>query len=280
VADPIPLPVRIFLNDAAGNGWRDLLRTIKDGGKYVELDLSACTMADTEFDPGGDDTGESCITALVLPDAAESVKAGTTGTTGTGTLFRNFKALNSIQGGNIITVGAFAFGSNISSQKNTVLTTAEFPRAETIGRYAFAYCTALTTLSLESVITLEYMAFRGCAVLQELNLPHAETIGSEAFRNCTALEELYAPKAVSLGVSLFEGTGGATALTLTLGSPAPSLGYNSFGDPVAIVSETVYNKTVTIRIPAGAQGYDTAWKDKFKIGLYGKTPTYEEYTPE
>jgi hypothetical protein len=53
-----------------------------------------------------------------------------------------------------------------------------------------------------------------------------------------------------------------------------------FGTPAAIVSETVYGKSVTIKIPAGAEGYDTAWKDKFKIGLFGSTPAYEEYELE
>jgi hypothetical protein len=233
-----------------------------------------------EFDPGEADTGEAYVTALVLPDTAESIKAGTTGITGM--LFRNFRSLKSIRGDNIVTVGAFAFGSNITSQKNTALTTAEFPRAESIGRYAFAYHTALTSLNLESAITLESQVFRGCTALRELNLPHAETIGNEAFRNCTALETLYVPKAVSLGMGLFQGTSTAKALTITLGSPAPSLGDLMFGGGSGIVTETVGNKKVTVRIPTGAEGYDTAWKDKFKTGLSGnKTPpAYEEYTPE
>jgi hypothetical protein len=293
VADPIPLPVRIFLNDTAGNGWRDLLRTIKDGGKYVELDLSACTMTGTEFDPQENCTGESYVTALVLPDAAESTKAVVvTPEFIPGSLFGNFSALKSIRGDNIVTIGALAFGDtgSILSLENTALVSAEFPHAERIGSYAFAYCAALTTLNLESVTVLEYMAFKSCTALRKLSLPRVESIGDAAFRNCTALGTLYVPRAVSLGESLFEGTGGptahssTTALTLILGSPAPSLGGDAgrgmFGAPEVFGSETVYGKSVTIRIPAGAEGYDEAWKAKFKIGLYASTPAYEEYTPE
>jgi hypothetical protein len=271
--DPIPLPLRIFLDDSTGNGWRDLLKTIQDGGKYVELDLSTCTMSGTEFDPGGDDSGESYITAIILPDTAESTKVVSTG------LFRNFSALKSVRGDNIVTVGAFSFVANAKSNNN-ILTTVEFPYVESIGIYAFAYCAALTRVNIESVIILESAVFRGCTALRELSLPRAESIGNEAFRSCTALATLFVPKAVSLGDSLFEGTGGTTALTLTLGSSAPSLRHDGFGDPAAVVSDTVSGKSVTIRIPSGAQGYDTAWKDKFKTGLSGKTPVYEEYTPE
>jgi hypothetical protein len=246
-----------------------------------------------EFDPGEADTGEAYVTALVLPAVAESTKAVTiTPAFIPGSLFGNFRALKSIRGDNIVTVGALAFGDTGStlSLENAALVSAEFPRAERIGSYAFAYCAALTTLDLESVVVLESMAFRGCTALVSAEFPRVESIGDAAFRRCTALETLYVPKAVSLGGSLFEGTGGPTAhslttdLTLTLGSPAPSLGGDAgtgmFGTPDANGSETVYGKNVTIRIPAGAQGYNEAWKAKFKIGLYANTPAYEEYAPE
>jgi hypothetical protein len=289
VDDPIPLPVGLFLDDADGNGWGDLLEAIQESAKYVKLDLSACTMSVNakgvrEFDPGAADTGEAYISSLTLPDAAESIKAGTTPAAGPGALFRYFTALKEIRGENIVTVGEFAFNAATFSVKNTTLTTVEFPGAQTIGRYAFAYCTALSTLSIESLITLEYTVFRGCTALQAVNLPNAEQIGNEAFRNCTALQTLFVPKAVHLGTCLFEGTGGQKALTLTLGSPAPSLGGGAgtgmFGTPAAIVSETVYGKSVTIKIPTGAEGYDDTWKNKFKIGLSGSTPAYEEYVTE
>ncbi|MDR1373696.1 MAG: hypothetical protein LBJ24_01855, partial [Treponema sp.] len=45
--DPCFLPVSLNLADLGGNGWTDLLAAIDAAGKYVALDLSACTMTGT-----------------------------------------------------------------------------------------------------------------------------------------------------------------------------------------------------------------------------------------
>jgi hypothetical protein len=45
-------------------------------GKYVSLDLSACTTSGTAFDPGTDVEADR-VAALVLSDTAKSIKAGT-----------------------------------------------------------------------------------------------------------------------------------------------------------------------------------------------------------
>ncbi|MDR0375315.1 MAG: hypothetical protein LBH85_06280, partial [Treponema sp.] len=66
VDDPVQLSVNINL---AGDGWEALLAVIQTSGKYAALDLSACTMDGTEFDPGTDGAGADKITALTLPDA-------------------------------------------------------------------------------------------------------------------------------------------------------------------------------------------------------------------
>jgi hypothetical protein len=70
-------PVPVALNaDLANEGWEALLSALVTVGKYAALDLSACTMNGTEFDPGIG-AGVDKVTALVLPDAAKSIKAGT-----------------------------------------------------------------------------------------------------------------------------------------------------------------------------------------------------------
>jgi hypothetical protein len=95
----------------------------------------------------------------------------------------------------------------------------------TIGPHAFAYCTALTSVSL----------------------PVAETIDDYAFANCTALTSVSLPAATSIGKYAFCETG-TTALTVTLGSTAPTLGYSMFGN--------IYSaKTVTVKVPATNSGY-------------------------
>jgi hypothetical protein len=69
--NPIPLMLN---NDLANGGWESVLSAIVTADKYVSLDLSACAMDGTEFDPVT--AGADKITALVLPDAAKSIQAG------------------------------------------------------------------------------------------------------------------------------------------------------------------------------------------------------------
>jgi hypothetical protein len=99
--DPLLFVVNLEL---AAGGWESLLSTIASSGKYVSLDLSACTMDGTEFDPGTA-TGADKITALVLPDAAESIKAGADNNA----TFKAFTGLTSISGAGVETIGDYAF---------------------------------------------------------------------------------------------------------------------------------------------------------------------------
>jgi hypothetical protein len=73
--EPIPLPVNITLS----TDWTGLLSAIQSKGKYVALDLSACTGA-AEFDPGAANTGESKIVSLVLPDGRQALRRAHTTT--------------------------------------------------------------------------------------------------------------------------------------------------------------------------------------------------------
>ncbi|MDR1374105.1 MAG: leucine-rich repeat domain-containing protein [Treponema sp.] len=119
-ANPIILPVNVDLSA----GWEDLLGAINTAGKYVILDLSACTGM-TAFDPGGSDTDAGRIAAkrkivsLVLPDAAQSIKAGIS----SDRAFNNFTYLKSVTGVAITNIGDQAFSGC------TYLATVSFPKA-------------------------------------------------------------------------------------------------------------------------------------------------------
>jgi hypothetical protein len=158
-------------------GWVTMLSTIAAADKYVSLNLSACTMTDAEFDPAANTTGAEKITALILPDTAESIKAGTSDNL----TFKAFTALRSISGTSVETVGDFAFLGC------TNLTTVSLPIAMTIGDYAFYGCTGLTTVSLPIAMTIGDYAFHGCTGLTAVSLPIVETIGERVFSNCPNL---------------------------------------------------------------------------------------------
>ena len=59
-----------------------------------------------------------------------------------------------------------------------------FPNLKSVGKEAFANCTAIKEISLPSVATIEEKAFKGCTAIWEIKLGEFITsIGSEAFAN-------------------------------------------------------------------------------------------------
>jgi hypothetical protein len=270
-----PLPVTL---DNLSTYWGDLCATIT---KYVDLDLSTCTMSGTEFDPvASSASGKDKIVSLTLPKNAISLKAGSSALP----TFYYFTALKSVTGENIQNIGDYSF-RNSSTLKtvsflkaetigndafyDTALETADFPlavsvgndafyntalkavnlpKAETIGSYAF-YNTALKTADFPLAETIGDCAFLGCTALKAVNLPKAETIGSYAFGYCTALEEVNLPKAKTIS-SAFAYTGD-TALSITFGTWAPSAVQLFTGAPVG--------KKIGIHLPSNNSGYDSNW---------------------
>jgi hypothetical protein len=174
--EPVYLPVEINLGNMTqnGSGWRQLLNIVASSGKYVELDLSACTMTGTEFNSYG--TVIDNIVNIALPDTA------------TGIADRAFfgctnLAQISIPAG-LTTIGIEAF----YSCTNLALT--ELPTGITsIGNNAFDGCINLALTSLPTGLTsIDHNAFHNCTNLALTSLPAGITsIGSKAFQGCTSL---------------------------------------------------------------------------------------------
>jgi hypothetical protein len=219
VNNPVALPVALNL----ASDWTGLLDAIKTAGKYVALDLSACTMSGMtgtagEFNPGAANTGENKIVSLVLPDAATSIKAGSSDYTNSST-FKAFTALKSVSGSGIDTVGMVAFFGC------EALTTVSLPKATDIGEAAFSGCAALTTVSLPAARSIGESAFSGCAALTTVSLPAATSIGRTAFTRCYALTTVSLPAAMSIGNQVFSGCAALTTVSLPA---AMSIGYSAF----------------------------------------------------
>ena len=236
--DPAPLKVQLHLPHAL-EGWTALLDEIQNAGRFVALDLSASTISGTEYDPGTANSGKSWIVSLVLPNAATSVKAGS----GTNSSFMYFTALTSVSGSAVETIGTYAF------RYRDALTTVSFPAATSIGDSAFSNCEALTSVILPAATSIGNYAFNLCEALTSVSLPAATSIGDYAFNLCEALTSVSLPAATSIGNYAFNATDG-TALTVTLGSTAPTLGYGMCG-----YSSTT--RTVIVKVPSGATGYGT-----------------------
>jgi hypothetical protein len=127
------------------------------------------------------------------------------------------------------------------------LTEVSFPKAATIGGYAFYHCYTLTGVSFPVAASIGDNAFSGCDALTGVSFPAAATIGNYAFSGCDALTGVSFPAATTIGDRAFTHTS-TTALTVLLGSTAPTLGYKVFDYVTAA-------KTVTVQVPSDAAGY-------------------------
>jgi hypothetical protein len=219
------------------------LGAIGSESKYVNLDLSACTVGGTEFNPGTADTGESFIVSLVFPAEATILKAGTV----SDPTFQHFVALKSVSGANIGSVGQCAFEGCIS------LSSVDLPKATTINGTAFEGCTSLSLVNLPKATNIGTLAFGGCIGLTTVSLPEAVTIDVRAFEYCTALSSVNLSAVTDIGTKAFAYTGTGN-LTVTLGSAAPQLGTELF-------SNVSLPKSVIVKVPSGATGYGASPTD-------------------
>jgi hypothetical protein len=226
-SNPVLLPVKL-----GALGWAALLDEINTAGKYVALDFStgAVPGSGTEFDPGAANTGEKYIVRLVLPDAAESITAGSS----SNTVFQFFTALKEVSGRNIKKIGDNAFAycidlTTVSFPKVTFIgdyafyltemTSANFPEAVSIGDVAFAYCIDLTTVSFPKIAYIGLAAFLGCTGLTEVNLPEVISIEYGAFSECTGLTEVNLPASLtSIEKNPFADCGNLTTITVAPGN--------------------------------------------------------------
>jgi hypothetical protein len=271
--DPVPLPLTEELD--LTDFWDDLLRAIADSGKYVDLDLSACTMTGTEFDPGTDNTGENKIVSLVLPDDAQSIKEGAYFYS----TFGYFTNLKSVSGSGIETVGDYAFADCTSLEE------VDLPEATDIGDYAFSGCVALETVVLEAATDIGHSAFAGCSTLGTVELKAATDIGQMAFSGCVALETVVLEAARSIGQMAFSGCVALTEVNLLGSNSAPDLGSHMFHG-------IDYEKHITVYVPnnenagygvtasadyIGNDPIDPCWANGFRGGGWRRPGSDSEF---
>ena len=197
--NPLSLAVQIDLGNMiqAGSGWRELLDAISTAGKYVDIDLSGCSMTGTDFNPSDmfsfdNKNGRDLIVSIALPDVATSIGYDEFGGMGMGA-FSDFDNLKTFSGENI-----------------TI-----------IGNRAFSGCTSLAITELPAgLITIGMEAFHSCIDLEQIELPNGVTsIGDWAFSGCTGLTSMNLPPIVSIGTGVFIGCASLTSFTVTGSGP-------------------------------------------------------------
>ncbi|MDR1231175.1 MAG: leucine-rich repeat domain-containing protein [Spirochaetaceae bacterium] len=117
----------------------------------------------------------------------------------------------------------------------------------------------ITSMTSSNFPTSGESAFSGCTALETADFPKAETIGNVAFYNCP-LTTVNLPKVETIGAqALDQWSGVIHPLAITFGSTAPTVGGMMF-------SQVKSSKTVTVRVPVGASGYDNTWQTQFTGG--------------
>jgi hypothetical protein len=254
-SDPILLEPEIQLTEI---NWSAIIMAIGNANKYVSLDLSDCTRnyqdryeglrSNGDFDPtvgalyldlGYEITnevlsrGKSRIVNLTLPTEATGIVEGdnNSGYAPYTATFVGYTALKTVSGAEVTSIGTAAFGGSAGNSHCPALGSVSFPKAVTIGGYAFDRCTGL----------------------ESVRFPEATTIGGYAFNRCTRLESVSFPKATFIGKSTSSYAGGnevfsgCTSLTsVTLGATPPSVG------EIMFYSGIHTPQTVTVKIPVGA----------------------------
>ena len=117
-------------------------------------------------------------------------------------------------------IGSYAFYGYYNGNGNgNVLTNVTLPSTlQSIGDYAFNYCTSLTELTLpESLKTIGSSAFSNCSSLASvINDSSLETINGSAFYNCSSLTSFNLPDSVRfIGSHAFYGCSSLESLNLS-----------------------------------------------------------------
>ena len=245
---PASLHLAIELSDS---NWNDLLAAINTASQYVALDLSACTAAASTsayglkngspyviFDPNSSDsTGKDMIVSLVLPEATQEILGGIGGNS----TFMSFDSLTEITiGGNITTIGEFAFDSSNLERVTIGDSVTEIKDG------AFQYCDQLTSVTIGNGVTaIGNYAFESCTSLSSVSLGNSiTTIGHYAFWHNDILTSIIIPNSViSIDDRAFEY---CDLTELTIGNSVQSIGQYAFSDNLRLEDVIIPDSVITI----------------------------------
>ncbi|MDR2634219.1 MAG: leucine-rich repeat domain-containing protein [Treponema sp.] len=244
--------------------WNGIINALGTEGRYVSLDLSACTKgthtegtglrSDGTFAPNGApgnktladaerSPGKLMIVELVLPDQATKIPEGES----KGGAFLYFLSLTKISGKNITEIGNNAFYMDPGGATPN-LTEANFPKVTKLGNSAFSYCYELTEVSFPELTTIGNSAFSSCHTLKSVSLPKAQTLGNSVFGSCFKLTSIALPEATTIGNTVFQLCENLASVDLPKITTINPGTYNATGVPGGGVF-TGCSSLVTLNIP-------------------------------
>jgi hypothetical protein len=133
-----------------------------------------------------------------------------------------------------------------------------------VGQYTFYKCASLTTADFPKAETIGKSAFISCAKLATVNLPAAETIGEWAFAACPSLTTVTLTAVKEIGQIAF-GTLTSSSKTVTmlcrvyLPAEAPRLDIQMFSG-----FTDAANCEFQVIVPQGTDAYGSEWEQGFR----------------
>jgi hypothetical protein len=187
-------------------------------GKYVNLDLSACTgdIPYTSSSIAGNRPNRDKIVALTLPDSLTFIESYA---------FYGCSSLASIDLPESLTfIGHDAFRDCSS------LASIDLPDSLTsIGDGGFQDCISLAAIDLpNSIYSIGHRIFKGCSSLASIDFPDSlKYLGSEAFYDCSSLESIDLPDSIIfIGTQDFQGC--TSLVSIYLPDSLTSIGRDAF----------------------------------------------------
>jgi hypothetical protein len=285
----LPLAYDLGYMPEAGSGWQNLLDVIAAAGKYVALDLSACTMDGTDFDPANSvTTGKDKIVSIDLPDVAASIAGASSGSSGFSGSFGYFSSLTAVTAKYVLTVGNQAFYDPANHPNNnpsavSSLTTVSFSASAEISYNPFNGCLNLTTfklfgtgplsviedgkavvrnntelitypsasgnITINTITSISDNAFARCANLTGVSFPAVTSVAYNAFQACNNIESVSFGAMTSANISFDLSRSKLKNVSFAV---ATSIGNNTFNDCTNL--ESVY-------IPAATSIGDNAFRN-------------------
>ncbi|MDR2483803.1 MAG: leucine-rich repeat domain-containing protein [Treponema sp.] len=280
--------------------WKGILAALRENGRYVSLDLSACTKSADTTGTGLRSDGKLClntdstagkgqenIVEIILPAQATSMENGgynspTSTSPDNKHAFYGFTALRSIRGAEITNIGINAF-------RSLPLETIDLPKVREIGIRALYGCSSLVTASFPALIEVKKLGFYGCSSLENLTMPAATTIGDGAFYECSKLARLDLPEVTKIlyedndpnisNYGAFQNCTSLTELDIPKISEIGDMAFQGCSNSASLVitmgpaapkvginsfRSITAPRTVTVKKPAKDTGYDANWQNGFK----------------
>ncbi len=111
---------------------------------------------------------------------------------------------------------------------------------ESIGAYAFGYCSKLTSISLPACTNVGSNAFNNCSSLTTVDLSACTSVDNFAFGYCSKLTSISLPTCTSVGNNAFYGCSKLTSIHFSAANQATIEALDDYSSKFGASNATIY----------------------------------------